>query len=104
MPSGEFTFVLLARFARDGNPTRRALGSYPVLSLAKPREKAIAWKQQLAAGIDPAAEEDPRQRDEERKRQNSFAAVAEQFIAHIHRQKLRTAADMERDLRKTFIA
>jgi integrase len=104
MPSGECTFVLLARFARDGNPTRRALGSYPVLSLAKAREKAIAWKQQLAAGIDPAAEEERRQRDEERKRQNSFAAVAEQFIAHIHRQKLRTAADMERDLRKTFIA
>jgi integrase len=104
MPSGECTFVLLARFSRDGNPTRRALGSYPVLSLAAARDKAIAWKRQLAAGVDPAAEEERRRRDEERKRQNSFAAAAEQFIAHIHRQKLRTAADMEHDLRKTFVA
>ena len=104
MPSGERTFVLLARFSRDGNPTRRALGSYPILSLAAARDKAIQWKRQLAAGVDPAAEEERRRREEERKRQNSFAAVAEQFIAHIHRQKLRTAADMERDLRKAFVA
>ena len=104
MPSGERTFVLLARFSRDGNPTRRALGSYPILSLAAARDKAIQWKRQLAAGVDPAAEEERRRREEDRKRQNSFAAVAEQFIAHIHRQKLRTAADMERDLRKAFVA
>jgi integrase len=104
MPSGERTLVLLARFSRDGNPTRRALGSYPILSLAAARDKAIQWKRQLAAGVDPAAEEERRRREEERKRQNSFAAVAEQFIAHIHRQKLRTAADMERDLRKAFVA
>ena len=104
MPSGECTFVLLARYSRDGNPTRRALGAYPVLSLAAARDKAIAWKRQLAAGVDPAADEERRRREEECKRQNSFAAVAEQFIAHIHRQKLRTAAMMEHDLRKTFVA
>ena len=34
---------------------------------------------------------------EQRKRENSFAAVAEEFIAYIHRQKLRTAAVMERN-------
>jgi integrase len=104
MPSGECTFVLLARYSRDGNPTRRALGTYPVLSLAAARDKAIAWKRQLAAGVDPAADEERRRREEECKRQNSFAAVTEQFIAHIHRQKLRTAAMMEHDLRKTFVA
>ena len=47
------------------------------------------------AGIDPAAEAERRQREDERKSQASFAAVAEQFIVHIHRQKLRTAAVME---------
>jgi integrase len=104
MPSGERTFVLLARYSRDGNPTRRALGTYPVLSLAAARDKAIAWKRQLAAGVDPAADEERRRREEERKRQNSFASVAAQFIAHIYRQKLRTAAMMEHDLRKTFVA
>jgi integrase len=103
MPSGERTFVLLARYARAGNPTRRALGTYPVLSLRAARDKAIAWKRQLASGVDPAADEERRRREEERKQQNSFAAVAEHFIAHMHRQKLRTAADMEHDLRKTFV-
>jgi len=104
MPSGERSFVLLARYTRDGNPTRRALGTYPVLSLAAARDKAIAWKRQLAAGVDPAADEERRRREEKHKQQNSFGAVAEQFIAHLHRQKLRTAADMEHDLRKTFVA
>ena len=104
MPSGECTFVLLARYSRDGNPTRRALGTYPILSLAAARDKAIEWKRQLKAGGDPSAEEEWRLREEERKRQGSFAAVAQQFIAHIHRQKLRTAAMMEHDLRKTFVA
>ena len=103
MPSGERSFVLLARFTRDGNPTRRALGSYPIMSLADARATAIKWKQQIAAGIDPAAEAERRQREDERKQANSFAAVAEQFIAHCHRQKLRTAALMENDLRRTFV-
>lgn len=97
MPSGERTFVLLARFSRDGNPTRRALGSYPVLSLAEARDKALAWKRLIEKGIDPAQQE-------ARKRANTFAAVAEDFIAYIHRHKLRTAHVMERDLRQTFIS
>jgi integrase len=104
MPSGERTFVLLARYIPDGNPTRRALGTYPVLSLAAARDKATAWKRQLAAGVDPAADEERRRREEERRQRNSFAAIAEEFIKHIHRQKLRTAADMEHDLRKTFVS
>ena len=103
MPSGERTFVLLARYSRDGNPTRRALGTYPILSLGAARDKAIEWKRQLKAEVDPSAEEERRRREDERKREGSFAAVAEQFIAYIHRRKLRTAADMERDLRRVFV-
>ena len=104
MPSGECTFVLLARYERNANPTRCALGTYPILSLAAARDKAIDWKRQLKAGVNPRAEEERRLREEERKREGSFSAVAEQFIAHIHRQKLRTASMMEHDLRKTFVA
>jgi len=96
MGTGEKTFVLLARFSKDSHPTRRALGAYPVLSLAEARDKAIAWKKLIKKGVDPA-------QAEARKRENSFAAVAEQFIAYIHRQKLRTADVMERNLRDTFI-
>jgi integrase len=103
MPSGERSFVLLARFSAGANPTRRALGSYPVISLADARKKAAHWKTLIQGGIDPAAEEERRRRAEQRKEANSFAAVAEQFVAYCHRQKLRTASIMERGLRKTFV-
>jgi len=56
----------------------------------------LAWKRQIDKGIDPAQQE-------ARNRANTFAAVAEEFIAYIHRQKLRTSA-MERDLRRNFIS
>jgi integrase len=103
MGTGELTFVLLARYSRNANPTRRALGSYPGMSLGAAREKALRWKNQIKVGIDPSAEEARQRAAEERKREDSFAAAAEQFIAYIHRQKLRTAAVMERGLRETFI-
>jgi integrase len=103
MPSGERSFVLLARFTRDGHPTRRAIGSYPIMTLADARATAIEWKRQIGAGIDPVAEAERRHREAERKQAGSFAAVAEAFIKHCHDKKLRTAALMEHDLRKTFI-
>jgi integrase len=103
MPSGKCSFVLLARFKNGDDPTRRALGAYPIMSLADARKKAAAWKNMIAAGIDPAGEEERRRLAEERKQANSFAAVAEAFIAHCHKQKLRTAAMIEHDLRKTFV-
>jgi len=103
MGGGELTFVLLARYNRNANPTRRALGRYPAMSLATARAKAIRWKNEIRAGRDPSIEEQRKRAAEERKREASFAAVAEQFIAYIHRQKLRTAAVMERRLRETFI-
>ena len=96
MGSGERTFVLLARHSKGGNPTRRALGGYPVLSLAEARDRAIAWKKLIDKGIDPAEEE-------ARKRANTFASVAEDFIAYIHKEKLRTADVLERRLRQTFV-
>ena len=49
------TFVLLARFGGSAcNPTRRTLGRFPPLGLSEARQKAIAWKQMLERGIDPA--------------------------------------------------
>jgi integrase len=103
MGSGERTFVLLARYSRDANPTRRALGSYPIMSLAQAREKAICWKNRIKAGADPSFEEERQRHAEERKRENSFASVAEKFIHHIEKQKLRTAPVTARNLRHTFV-
>jgi len=44
------------RFNYDGKPRVLSLGQYPVVSLAEAREKHLAARKQLDAGIDPAAE------------------------------------------------
>ena len=36
---GQRTFILIARYPGSTNPTRRALGEYPTLSLRKPARK-----------------------------------------------------------------
>jgi Arm DNA-binding domain len=97
------TFVLMARFPGNKQPVRQAIGTYGEMTLEEARDKARYWRRKLKANIDPRAEEERARAAEERKRENSFAAVAERFIAYIHRHKLRTAPVMERNLRETFI-
>ena len=100
---GRRTFILIARYPGSKNPTRRALGQYGGLTLEKARNKARSWIELIEKSIDPSDEEERQRLAEQRKRENSFAAVAEEFIKYIHRQKLRTAAVMERNLRETFV-
>ena len=42
-PSGRKTFVLMARFSGRKNPTRRAIGTYGLISLAAARGRAREW-------------------------------------------------------------
>jgi integrase len=99
--TGRRTFILVARYPGSKNPTRRALGEYGELTLDKARAKARHWLELIGRSIDPAEE---RQRAaEQRKRENSFVAVAAAFLTYIHRRKLRTADRMERNLLKTFV-
>jgi integrase len=94
--TGRKTFVLMKRVQRGGNPIRRTIGIYGAITLADARTTAREWIKLIEAGKDPALEK-------ARKQENTFAAVAEQFIAYIKRQKLRTAPVMERRLREIFI-
>lgn len=100
------TFVLMARFPGNRQPTRQSLGTFGdgAMMLKEARRKAADWKEKLKANIDPRDEEERQRLAEHRKRQNSFAAVAEEFIKYIHRQKLRTAPVMEHNLNRTFVA
>lgn len=102
--TGRKTFVLAARFNGSSHPTRRALGSYPAISLADAHEKARAWLKLIAAGRDPAVIAEQARQAELRKQSNTFTAAAEAFIRHIHRQKLRSAGEMEHQLRQEFVA
>ena len=101
--TGRKTFILRTRYQKGDNPTRRAIGTYGAITLADARQTAQDWLKLIEAGKDPKLESERQRTLEQRKRQNSFAAVAEQFIVHIHRQKLRTAGVMERNLRQTFV-
>jgi integrase len=87
------TFILFTRYPGSGNPTRRTLGEYGVMSLEEAREKAREWRKLIKKGIDPSDVE-------ERRLKTSFAAVADEFVAYIRRQKLRTADVMEHNLRR----
>src|SRR5262249_36420265 len=97
---GHLTFVLIGRYPGRDNPTRRALGTYGAISLEQARTKARAWHALLDRGIDPADHEERQRLAELLKRENSFAALVEDYIGYIKRKKLRTATSIERDLRR----
>ncbi len=80
LPSGVRSFVLVARFPGSRNPTRRSLGGYGALKLEDARGKARTWLELIARGIDPAEHVEREQREQERKRQTTFAAVVEDYI------------------------
>jgi integrase len=102
--AGRVTFILYARFPGSPNPTRRKLGLYGAeFTLEKARRKAAKWRELIDQGIDPAIAEEEARQAKARERDNSFGAVAEDFIRHIHDNKERKADEVERDLRAHFI-
>jgi integrase len=99
---GKRTFILVARYPGSPNPTRRALGEYGEIGLGEARAKAASWLELLQRGVDPREEVERARLAEQRKRANTFAAVAEDFI----QEKLpgeRKGKEVERDIRREFI-
>jgi hypothetical protein len=86
---GAISFVLVDRYPGSPNPTARLIGRYPAIPLAKAREVARAWKEDLRHGVDPKAKEAQRQRAEERRRATTFGAVFALF-ADDHLSTLRS--------------
>lgn len=82
-------FVLVTRFPGSSNPAPRRIGDYPAMSLAKARQIAREWREDIRQGIDPKVKEAARQRQEERRRADTFAAAFEQF-SDDHLSTLRT--------------
>lgn len=94
--SGVKSWVLVYRFQR--RQRRKTLGRYPVLSLAEAREKARDDLQQVAAGVDPAAE----LRAVQIADSTTFATVAAEFVEKYAKPRTRswpeTARILERDI------
>jgi integrase len=101
-PTGQRTFVLIARYPGSSNPTRRAIGEYGVITLDQARAEARKWLGQLKHGKDPRAELERARRAELRKQENTFEAVAEEYLRR-HIKAQRTARVTERDIRKELI-
>jgi integrase len=101
---GRKVFCLIGRFPGSENPTRRAIGEYPAMTLERARAEARKWHQLLNEGIDPKVELERRQRAEARRQENSFGNVAEAYFVHIRRQKLRRTAETEREIRRELVS
>ena len=54
--AGQKTFVLVGRFPGRTNPTRRAIGAYPAISLEQARATARDWIALTQRGLDPAVQ------------------------------------------------
>jgi hypothetical protein len=79
--TGKRTLMLKTRFPGSRHPTRRAIGEYGAITLDAARDKARAWHEFLRRGVDPADEEARLLREQERTRVNSFAKIAEDYLA-----------------------
>src|SRR4029077_4245157 len=74
------SFILIARYPGSPNPTRRAIGEYPAISLETARRRARDWRDLIEKGTDPKVHEARLKREEIRKQQTTFGAVAEDFL------------------------
>ena len=99
---GQRTFMLLTRYPGSTNPTRRAIGDYPTLTLEKARQKARAWRQLIEDNIDPKTEEERRARRARRAEANSFEAVVEAYAKRVL-PKQRRGHHVARELRNFFV-
>jgi integrase len=88
------SFVLVARFPGSDNPVPRRIGDYPVMSLAKAREIAREWREDLRRGIDPKEKAAEAAREQQRRRANTFGAAFATF-AEDHLKTLRTGPAVE---------
>jgi hypothetical protein len=94
---GKLSFVIMRRL--NGKLLRRALGEYPVLSLAKARADAQEALRDIAGGVDPKA----KRVQLLAARQHTFALVAEDFIKR-HVSKLRSGREVEAAIRRELVS
>ena len=83
-PNGSKLWRLKYRIA--GKEKRLALGAYPEVSLADARKRRDAARSQIAEGIDPSLERKRRKSAALIGLQNSFEAIANEYIAKMEKE------------------
>jgi integrase len=101
--TGQKTFVLVSRFPGRNSPTRRAIGSYPGMTIEKARTRARGWLDLIERGIDPAVEVASAIEANRQRQNNTFRAVAESFIQK-HVSSRRTAIPIKQLVERKLIA
>jgi integrase len=104
------SYISRQRFPKEdgswGEPVRRSIGQVGDISLADAREVARRWNALVRKGIDPAVELERQHlaalEAEKRSRANSFGAVLDAYVGRKPFQRLRSAAFIERDLRREW--
>lgn len=97
------TFFVLRRPRGSLKPSRVVLGPYPVVTLAKARERARATLDLMENGTTPREMAFRQQQVEEIKQSNTFERVAEDFIAR-YVSKKRTAVQIQQIIRSKLIS
>ncbi len=100
---GHRSFVLVARYPlKPKNPTRRHIGAYGEITLEQARETARKWSALIRKGTDPKVEDARTRAAELRQQNNTFAAVAADFIER-HASRLAKAADARHTIETEFV-
>lgn len=76
--SGSKLWRLKYRF--DGKEKKLSIGTYPEVSLKEARNRAAEARKQLANGVNPQAQKDIQKLTAKLSRENSFKAVAEEWL------------------------
>lgn len=102
---GQASFFIMRRL--DGKLLRWTLasfsiGNYPVGMLAQAREEARAALRDVQRGVDPKQRHAAELREKARERENTFSAVADDFVQR-HAAKLRSATTVEKVIRREMI-
>jgi integrase len=106
---GQRTYILAGRFPGRPYYTRRELGDVGALALTDARSKARSWIELIGQGKDPAAEEARIERENLRRQENTFLAVAEEYIRLVivgpdeTKPKQRKGPEIARVIRSVFI-
>lgn len=98
------TFVLLARFGRSKNSSRRGIGVYGMMSLDEARAIAFDWNALVKRGLDPREEEERKEREAELARRHTFASVMEDYIAELpNRIRNKTVEENIKEIRRYIL-
>lgn len=99
---GRRSFMVMTRV--NGRQRRFTVGTYPAMSLGEARSEARKILEDAARGIDAKERREQERQKADRRRRETFEAVADEFIEdYVKAKRLRTAHEIERCLRRDVI-